>query len=348
MSNEIARSHSTIDPYKHLQIVVNPDGTITRSLISPSTEATPDPVNDDAVVLSKDVTVNQSKNTWVRIFVPRQALDSPSSTKLPLIVDFHGGGFIFFSAASSLSHEFCSNVAVELPAIVVSVDYRLAPEHRLPAAYDDAMDALHWIKNTQDDWLMKHADFDNCFLIGSSAGGNIAYYAGLRATAQVNNLLPLKIKGLLLFPFFGAIKRTTSELRLVNDRVSPPCLSDLMWELALPIGADRDHEYCNPKVEGGSKLVDQIRLLGWKVMVIGCDRDPLIDRQIELVRMMEHKEMQVVTHFQEGGYHGIEIIDPVKRKVLLVDIKKICLVVRKGSIVSTRMVFAVPYTIISF
>ncbi|ESR35047.1 hypothetical protein CICLE_v10006345mg [Citrus x clementina] len=63
-------------------------------------------------------------------------------------------------------------------------------------------------------------------------------------------------------------------------------------------------------------------------MVIGCDRDPLIDRQIELVRMMGHKEMQVVTHFQEGGYHGIEIIDPVKRKVLLVDIKKICLVVR--------------------
>ena len=125
MSNEIARSHSTIDPYKHLQIVVNPDGTITRSLISPSTEATPDPVNDDAVVLSKDVTVNQSKNTWVGIFVRRQALDSPSSTKLPLIVDFHGGGFIFFSAASSLSHEFCSNVAVELPAIVVSVDYRL-------------------------------------------------------------------------------------------------------------------------------------------------------------------------------------------------------------------------------
>ncbi|KAL9409569.1 hypothetical protein AB3S75_047891 [Citrus x aurantiifolia] len=219
MSNEIARSHSTIDPYKHLQIVVNPDGTITRSLISPSTEATPDPVNDDAVVLSKDVTVNQSKNTWVRIFVRRQALDSPSSTKLPLIVDFHGGGFIFFSAASSLSHEFCSNVAVELPAIVVSVDYRLAPEHRLPAAYDDAMDALQWIKNTQDDWLMKLADFDNCFFMGSSAGGNIAYHAGLRATAQVNNLLPLKIKGLLLlFPFFGAIKRTASELRLVNDR----------------------------------------------------------------------------------------------------------------------------------
>ncbi|KAL9409570.1 hypothetical protein AB3S75_047892 [Citrus x aurantiifolia] len=116
-----------------------------------------------------------------------------------------------------------------------------------------------------------------------------------------------------------------------NNRVSPPCVSDLMWELALPIGADRDHEYCNPKVEGGSKLVDQIRLLGWKVMVIGCDRDPLIDRQIELVRMMEHKEMQVVTHFQEGGYHGIEIIDPVKRKVLLVDIKKFVLSLEKAA-----------------
>ena len=81
----------------------------------------------------------------------------------------------------------------------------------------------------------------------------------------------MKIKGLILHhPFFGGSKRTESELRLLNTLVLPLCSTDLMWKLALPIGVDRDHEYCNPTVGGG---FDQIRELGWWVMLIGCDGD---------------------------------------------------------------------------
>ncbi|EXB80093.1 Carboxylesterase 1 [Morus notabilis] len=64
------------------------------------------------------------------------------SKKLPLIVYYHGGGFIFLITASSINHDFCSKMAANLTAAVVSVDYRLAPMHRLPAAYDDAVEAL--------------------------------------------------------------------------------------------------------------------------------------------------------------------------------------------------------------
>ncbi|XVF05268.1 hypothetical protein REPUB_Repub05bG0157300 [Reevesia pubescens] len=138
-----------------------------------------------------------------------------------------------------LFHDFCSDLAKIVPAIVVSVDYRLAPEHRLPATYDDAGEALHWIKITQEEWVRDYADLSNCYLMGSSAGSNIAYHVGLQVAGVVHELEPLKIKGLVLnYPLFGGIQRSALESRLINDPILPPIVSDVMWDLSLPIGVD--------------------------------------------------------------------------------------------------------------
>ncbi|KAK4839475.1 hypothetical protein QYF36_022234 [Acer negundo] len=327
MSKETTQSQSTIDPYEYLQIIPNPDGSITRKSNLPIRPATPDhdPANN-IPVLTKDIIINQSNNIWVRIFLPYHDHQSTSNNnyKLPLIVHYHGGGFIDFSPDMIAFHIFCSNIAIELQAVIVSVNYRLAPEHRLPAAYDDAVEALHWIKTTQEIWLQKYVDFSSCFLMGDSAGGNITYHVGLRAAAEVDHLLPLQIRGLILNqPFFGGVKRTDSELRLFNSADLPVCATDLMWELSLPLGVDRNHEYSNPTVEGGSaEVLDQIKRLGWKVMVTGCDGDLLIDRQIELVKLMEQKGVQVVGHFTAGGYHGVEFEDSSKAEVFFALVKK--------------------------
>ena len=287
--DQTASPNPTMDPYQRLQIVLNPDGTMTRLLKIPETPPASDP-SLGIPVLSKDIPINQSaNNTWVRLFLPRDALDN-SPTKLPLVVNYHGGGFILLSAASSIFHDFCVNMATELRVIIASVEYRLAPEHRLPAAYDDAMEALHWIKTAQDDWLRKYADFSTCFIMGCSAGGSIAYHSGLCAAASADHPEPLKIRGLILQqPFFGGIPRTGSELTHINDPFLPPFVTDLMWELSLPIGVDRDHEYCNPTVGGGSKTLEKIKVLGWRIFVSGCDGDPVFDRQVEFVKMLEQK-----------------------------------------------------------
>ncbi|KAM3736390.1 hypothetical protein ACB098_10G160000 [Castanea mollissima] len=290
----------------------------------PSTPATPD-YNGSTPVITKDVTLNPNHNTWVRIFLPRQALDNTSTnnsvgnTKLPLIVYYHGGGFILLNADSTSNHDFCFNMALQLSAVVVSVKYRLTPEHRLPAAYDDSMEALHWIKCTHEKLLRDFADYSKCFLMGTSAGGNIAYHVGLRASTAVGDFEPLKIKGLILHHlFFGGSKRTETELRLFNNPVLPLCSTDLMWKLALPIGVDRDHEYCNPTVGGGFDHFDQIRELGWWVVVTGCDGEPLIDRQMELVEMLKKKGVKVEAQFNEGDYHGVELMDATKANALFV------------------------------
>ncbi|KAF5748478.1 hypothetical protein HS088_TW04G00432 [Tripterygium wilfordii] len=315
----------TTDLYDYVGLIRHPDGTILRKPAAqfPERAATPDPNQSTDLVLSKDIPVNQAKKTWARVFMPRDALDSSSSSAttpllLPLIVYFHGGAFTMSSPASFMIHDFCFNIALRLSAVVVSASYRLAPEHRLPAAHDDALEALHWIKTSEDDWLKKHADLTKCVVMGTSSGGNIAYHACLRAAANVDDLRPMRIKGLIMHcPGFSGSERTESELRMAHHEYLPAAFFDLVWELALPVGADRDHEYGNPTVNGGSKSLEKFKDLDWKVLVTGGDKDPLIDRQIGVAKMMEEKGIKVETRFVAGDDHAEDALDHSKMDLLL-------------------------------
>jgi acetyl esterase/lipase len=305
----------TNDPYRFLKIHQNPNDTLTRNFEGPHTSLSlgtthPNPIT----LLAKDLTINQSNQTWLRLFLPKNSTNI--NKKLPLIVFFHGSGFILLSAASTIFHNFCVKMADTVEAVVASVDYRLAPEHRLPAAYDDAMEALSFIRSSQDEWLTKYVDFSKCFLMGNRSGATIAYHAGLRVVEKVNDLEPLKIQGLILRqPFFGGTQRTESELRLENDPLCPLYVSDLLWKLALPIGVDRDHEYSNlTALNGFGEKFDKIKNQGWKVLVSMNGGDPLVDRNKELVELMGEKGVEVIKDFQEEGYHGDEFFEESKGK----------------------------------
>ncbi|XP_021765221.1 carboxylesterase 1-like [Chenopodium quinoa] len=321
----------TVDPYQYLQSKLNPDGTLTRYLDVPSTPATPDP-NSSSSVLTKDFTLNSTYNTYVRVFLPKSALSDPSR-KLPIVVYYHGGGFVLLHVDSFYNHDICCALALYASVIVVSVEYRLAPEHRLPAAYDDAMDAVKWVRasvvnkehstsDPTDEWLSKYGDISNCFLMGTSAGGNIAYQTALRASYLIDDLHPLKFKGAILHhPYFGGPQRTGSELRLINDPYLPLSGNDLFWELSLPEGASRDHEFCNPLsglAGDGLGRIERIKKMGLRVLVTECSGDPLVDRISEFVTVLENIGVNVKGHFTEGDYHGVDILDQKKCKELLV------------------------------
>ncbi|CAI9095376.1 OLC1v1031315C1 [Oldenlandia corymbosa var. corymbosa] len=312
-----------IDPYGYMGIAPNEDGSITRLAEKPSTPASSDPGSGNPFHLSKDIPINPSKHTWARIFLPRQAFDSSPLQKLPLFIYFYGGGFVVCRVNSSVFDGLYTTIAAGTPAVVISVGYRRAPEHRLPAAYDDSEEALHWVKSCKDEWLIKYADFSKCFLMGTSAGGNIVYHVGLRAAEYADSFLPLQIKGLILHqPFFGGTKRSGSELRLANDKVLPLCVSDLMWKWSLPVGVDRDHEYSNPVLSLKSGRFDGIKALGWKVLITGCDGDPLVDREMELAKKLEEHGVPVTGKFDEGGYHGCDSHDPSRAAVLTKNLKE--------------------------
>lgn len=143
-------NHTVEEAYKVLGISPNSDGSLTREIRIPMVNATPyvDPTKPTPVALSKDIlipasSIHDNKPCILRLFRP---LKPPKNTKLPLIIYLHGGDFVLFSATTLVFHNFCNHIASQIPAVVVSVEYKLAPEHRLPAAYDDAMRAVLWVR----------------------------------------------------------------------------------------------------------------------------------------------------------------------------------------------------------
>nr|WP_294916474.1 alpha/beta hydrolase [uncultured Neokomagataea sp.] len=113
-----------------------------------------------------------------RVFRPRGAVHG-------VVLFLHGGGFVHCNTRSH--HGICCRLAAAAGAVVVSLEYRLAPEHRFPAAIDDARMALRWIAEALPDVPLAVA--------GDSAGGTLS--AGLAQWAR--EALPGRLKGQLLF-----------------------------------------------------------------------------------------------------------------------------------------------------
>ena len=108
----------------------------------------------------------------LRLYVPQR----PTAAPRPVVLHLHGGGFVLGSARQG--DWLCSAVADELDAVVVAVDYRLAPTHRFPAALEDCYEALLWTTEHAD---ALGADPARLGLMGDSAGGNLAAVLALRA-----------------------------------------------------------------------------------------------------------------------------------------------------------------------
>lgn len=264
---------------------------------------------DGSGVRSADFDVDASRDLWARVFFPVSGPAPPA----PVVVYFHGGGFALFSSSIRYFDALCRRLCRGLgAAAVVSVNYRLAPEHKFPAAYDDAMDTLLFL--AAHNGAIPNAgplqlDLSNCFLAGESAGGNIIHHVANRwawawaASDKNNNNKPtrrkLRVAGLLsVQPYFGGEERTESELAL--DGVAPIVSlrrSDFWWRAFLPAGATRDHPAAHV-TEDNVGLAEE----GFPpVMVVVGGFDPLQDWQRRYADVLRRKGKRVnVVEFSEG------------------------------------------------
>uniref|UniRef100_A0A0A9HBP5 Alpha/beta hydrolase fold-3 domain-containing protein n=1 Tax=Arundo donax TaxID=35708 RepID=A0A0A9HBP5_ARUDO len=209
------------------------DGTVNRFLLSLFDRAVPPTTAPVDGVVSSDHAV--SDHLRVRLFAPKRDEDDYGKV-IPVVVYFHGGGFVFHSAATSQYDALCRRLASAVPAFVASVDYRLAPEHRFPAPYDDGEAALRWVLAGAGGALPSAPAA--VFVAGDSAGGNVAHHVAARLPDDVAGLVAVQ-------PLFGGEAATASELRLRDAPFGAPERLAWLWRAFLPPGATRDHEAAN-------------------------------------------------------------------------------------------------------
>jgi acetyl esterase len=212
----------------------------------------------------------------------------PESTgPLPVLVYAHGGGFVFCDLDS---HDgLCRNLANLVPAVVVSVNYRLAPEHRWPTAVEDLYTVVQWATEHAGEY---GGDPDCVAVGGDSAGGNLAAVTALMARDRGG---PSIAAQLLLYPVIGANFDTESYRRFGAGFYNPCQALQWYWDQYVPEPKDRDHPYASP-------LHGALDGLPPAVVVI-AGHDPLRDEGFAYVDALQKAGVSVRGLLFDGGIH---------------------------------------------
>ncbi|KAL1536253.1 2-hydroxyisoflavanone dehydratase [Salvia divinorum] len=282
-------------------IQVYTDGTVHRLISSP--HVPPSPEDPATAVASKDIFISPS--IPARLYLPKLA----ASHKLPILLYHHGGGFCLESAFSLLHHRYANLLSAASAALILSVEYRLAPEHPLPAAYDDSAAALSWLCShaldqpgfEKDQWIADHGDLRRIFIAGDGNGANIAHNVTMRAGSDP---LPgnVKVNGVILcHPFFCGSDESEEDLER--------SLGYRLWSFVYPSAAGGiDDPAINPLAAGAPSLSG----LGCSKMIVClAEKDPSAARgrvYAEMVRLSGW-EGEVETAEFEGEGHCFQISD---------------------------------------
>ena len=208
---------------------------------------------------------------------------------LPLVMFVHGGGWVIGDLDSY--DRCCRTLAAESGMAVASVDYRLAPEHRFPAAVDDVEAALRW--------LSANAHALDCHplrlaLAGDSAGAQLAATAALRCAGSV----PVAALGLIYPPAHPFPVHTASKIENGNGKVLTTALLEHFASLYLgPDEALRSHR--DAVLLGGHALSE---LPPTWLATLG--HDPLRDDGLALVKALGAAGVSVRHVHEPSGVHG--------------------------------------------
>lgn len=144
----------------------------------------------DRSVTIADTSIRMADGTELplRIYRPRVGGGEP----LPVIVNFHGGGWV--SGDARQSEWWCAGVAAGAGAVVVSVEYRLAPEHPFPIPPEDCYAATTWVA---EHGAELGVDAARLAVMGDSAGGNLAAVVALMARDRGGPAIALQV---LVYP----------------------------------------------------------------------------------------------------------------------------------------------------
>lgn len=180
LPNDMKEVNKIIEPFKHCDV---PDDIEIYDLNVPGIDGEPD--------------------------VPIRVYRKKGSSKAPLILGIHGGGFV----SGNIDNDNVRDIGFvqNIPCTVISVDYRLAPKHPFPAQLNDCLAALTYAHDHPDEFGI---DREKLAIFGTSAGGAIA--AGLCLYLRDHNGPKVSMQ-ILNFPAIDYLANTTSSMQLFDD-----------------------------------------------------------------------------------------------------------------------------------
>lgn len=227
-------------------------------------------------------------------------LYAASHERLPVLLYLHGGGFVV--GGLDTHDSLCRQLALRSGGALLALDYRLAPEHRFPAAQQDAWAALRWLHDEGAQTL--GLDASRLAVGGDSAGGTLAAVAAIEARDAG---LPLALQ-LLITPGTAAAATHASRQRFAEGFLLDAVTIDWFFDQVIDCGARNDWRFAPLEAEDLSGVTPACVLL--------AEADPLVDEglayadrlrlagvavELELVRGVTHDFIKMGRALREAA-----------------------------------------------
>jgi acetyl esterase len=226
----------------------------------------------------------------IRIYRPKAAADGPR----PAIFEIHGGGFM--TGSIDMMDPWCQHVAVAVDAVVVSVEYRLAPENPFPAGLEDCYAALGW---TATEAASLGIDPARIAVAGQSAGGGLAAATALLARDRGGPALRFQLL----------------EIPELDDRLDTPSMRaftdtplwnrpNAEWSWRHYLGPDHAGEVSHYAAPARAKDLSNLP----PAYVSTMEFDPLRDEGILYALALLQAGVPVELHSYPGTFHGSALV----------------------------------------
>lgn len=259
------------------------------------------PDREDVSVSNVPVPSRDGSLLAARIYRPRPVADT---SLRPALVWIHGGGLIMGTA--SMNDPYCADVAISTGAVVVSIEYRLAPEHPYPTPIDDCEDVATWV------WAEAEGlgiDRSRIAIGGSSAGGGLAAALTHRLYTHPTPVVAADppVLQLLVYPMLDDRMVTTSSRAITDGRVWNAETNEFAWRAYLGEAFRSDD---TPGDAAPARFsVEDLRGLPPAFIPVG-DIDLFVDECVEFATCLRHADVPVDLHVFPGLFHGSNLLAP--------------------------------------
>jgi acetyl esterase len=235
---------------------------------------------------------NQADEVPIRVYVPET--EGPH----PAVIYLHGGGWVLGNL--DMFDETCRRIVKESEAMVISVDYRLAPEHQFPIPLEDCYTAVKWVFDNAESMQI---DSDNVAIAGDSSGGNLAAAVAQLARDRGG---PSLVRQLLIYPVTNYAFDTESYEENAEGYLLTRADMQDFWDMYLGDEIHGMNPYASPLQARNLEGLPPTTL-------ITCGFDPLRDEGVAYAERLRDAGVDINTIHYDDAIHGIVrmVVEPM-------------------------------------